>query len=471
MTYRIFSFLIISFLSLLGMTSCIEDGFTTSSSDQPTFSADTLKMGETFTLTPTPTQRFTVYNRHDKNINISSISLRDDAENLFRLNVDGITGRQFNNVEIRPNDSIFVFVEATLPEIGDNMPLTFERHLDFVTNGVTRSVVLSLTGQDVVRCNGLTIEKDTRWTDEKPYLIFDTLRVSPGVTLTISAGAKLHFHSEAAMKVEGTLVAEGTAEKPVTMTGDRSGNVASNIPYELMSGQWGGIYFASSSRDNRLSYCSIRNSSDGLTLEPIESGKLPALTLTDCVIRNTTNYVVDARHANVKIVGCELAEASNGILRLVGGDHVINHCTIANNYLFTALGGPAVQFEHIDADSDDGSGRPMLSALFTNSIIYGLGTEFSHGDLTGTSVLINRCLMRSSGTDDDNFINCIWDEDPLYYTVRSDYYFDYRLQPESPAIGASDPALDIYGLSADPYGVSLTSPADLGAYVFVAPKE
>lgn len=470
MTYRILSLLLVSMLVSLGFSSCIEDGFTTSSSDQPAFSTDTLKMGETFTLTPTPTQRFTVYNRHDKMLNIASISLRDDSDNLFRLNVDGMTGRQFSNVEIRPNDSIFVFVEATLPETGENMPLTYERHLDFVTNGVTRSVVLSLTGQDVVRCNGLTIARDARWTADKPYLIFDTLRVAPGVTLTLSEGTKLHFHSEAAMKIEGTLIAEGTAGKPVEMTGDRSGNVASNIPYELMSGQWGGIYFASTSRNNRLSYCSIRNSSDGLTLRPIESGDAPALTLTDCVVRNTTNYVVDACHANVRLVGCELAEASNGILRLVGGNHHVNHCTIANNYLFTALGGPAVQFEHVDSESDDGSGLPLLKALFTNSIIYGLGTEFSHGDLTGTSVVVNRCLLRSSGSDDDNFINCIWDEDPLYYTVRSDYYFDYRLQPESPAIGASDPALDIYGLTADPYGVALSTPADLGAYSFVAPQ-
>ena len=40
-------------------TSCIEDGFTTSPSDQPVFSTDTLDLGDLFTLGPSPTARFT----------------------------------------------------------------------------------------------------------------------------------------------------------------------------------------------------------------------------------------------------------------------------------------------------------------------------------------------------------------------------------------------------------------------------
>lgn len=467
---RISAYIAILTIAMVGMHSCIEDGFTTSQADQPTFSTDTLDMGTTFTLTPTPTQRFTVYNPHGKMINISSIALREGSDGLFRLNVDGISGREFSNIEIRPNDSIYVFVEATLPENGIDAPLGIERHLDFVTNGAKRTVVLSLTGQDVERCTNRTISTDTRFTADKPYLIFDTLRVAPGATLTIEPGARLYYHTDAALKVEGTLDARGTAERPIEMTGDRTGYVAAEIPYELMSGQWGGIYFGSTSRDNRMAYCSIRNSADGITLSAIDSGSDPALEMVNCQVRNTTNYVVDTSHANLRLIGCELSEASNGIVRLNGGSHVINHCTLANYYLFTALGGPTLQLSHIDAESDDGSGRRYTSALVTNTIIYGLGTDLSHGDLTGTAVTLNRCVLKSAGTDDDNFINCLWDTDPLYYTVRNEYLFDYRLQPESAAKGASDPTLDIYGLTSDRYGAPLASPADLGAYAIVAPS-
>lgn len=458
--------LIVSLFQVVAFQSCIEDDFSSSPSDQPEFSVDTLKLGDVFTLDGTPTKSFKVYNRHSKMMNISSIALRDDDGGLFRLNVDGVSGRTFSNVEIRPKDSIFVFVEATLPENGQDSPVKVERHLDFITNSVSSTVVLRADGQDVTRCKGMTIGEDTRWTANRPYVIFDTLRVPEGVTLTLEPGATIHFHDKAAMKIDGTLISEGTAVSPVSMTGDRSGNVAASIPYELMSGQWGGIYFTSLSTGNSLRYTSIRNSSDGLVFAAGSSADI-----YDCQIRNTTNYIIEADHSNLHLTGCELADASNGILRLCGGEITVNHCTIANYYLFTALGGPAVQFDHIDAETDDESGLPYMKAEFSNTILYGNGTELSHGDLTGTEVYFRRCLLRSAGEDDDNFINCLWDEDPLYYTVRSEYLFDYRLKPESPAIGASDPSLDIWGLDTDRYGLQLHDPADLGAYVFVEPEQ
>lgn len=454
-------------------TSCIEDGFTTSPSEQPAFSVDTLRMGENYTLEGSPTSRFIVYNRHDKILNISSISLRDDAEHYFRLNVDGFSGRAFNDIEIRPNDSIFVFVEATLPENGKDEILEVERHLDFVTNGVTSTVVLNIEGQDAIRYNGLDITGNTTWRPGKPYLISDTIRIAPGAVLTIEPGTKVRMKDKSAFKVEGTLLASGTPEHQIEITGYRTGNVASTIPYELMSGQWGGIYFTSSSHDNILSHTSIRNSCDGLTLAHIDTGGNPALTLLNCQIRNTTNYIIDSFHADIKAIGCELTDASQGILRLTGGNHIFNHCTIANYYLFTVLGGPAIQFAHLNADEADEESDtlPFITADFTNSIIYGNGTEFSHGDLTDTAVTIRRCILKSEGSDDDNFINCLWDIDPLYYTVRNEYHFDYRLQPESPAIGAADSAYDIYGFTADRYGVAAHTPSDIGAYTFVAPEE
>lgn len=450
------------------LTSCIEDGFTSSPNDQPAFSVDTLKMGEIYSLEGSPTRRFTVYNRHDKMLNISSISLRDDSDNYFRLNVDGFSGKSFSDIEIRPNDSIYVFVEATLPESGKDDLFDVERHLDFVTNGVTSTVVLNIQGQDAIRYNGLDISGNTTWKAGKPYLISDTVRVKPGATLTFEPGTRIRMRDNASFKVEGTLISNGTADKPVEITGYRTGNVASSIPYELMSGQWGGIYFASSSSGNKMEYTSVRNSSDGLTLAPINSGDSPALSLLNCQIRNTTNYVIDARHANVKAVGCELTDASQGILRLTGGNHIFNHCTIANYYLFTVLGGPAVQLSHLNADDADeeSAGKPYMKADFTNSIIYGNGTDLSHGDLTGTNVTIRRCILKSTGSDDDNFINCLWDTDPLYYTVRNEYLFDYRVQEESPAIGASEPSYDIYNFTADRYGEAVHSPADLGAYTY-----
>ena len=56
----------------------------------------------------------------------------------------------------------------------------------------------------------------------------------------------------------------------------------------------------------------------------------------------------------------------------------------------------------------------------------------------------------------------------MYYTVRQDYYFNYHLKPESPAIAAADPAL-LHPNSMVDFSGNRQNPAtpDLGAYVAV----
>ena len=78
---------------------------------------------------------------------------------------------------------------------------------------------------------------------------------------------------------------------------------------------------------------------------------------------------------------------------------------------------------------------------------------------------LQRCLLKSAGSNDEHFIDCLWDTDPLYYTDRESYVFNYRLKPSSPAIGAGDPALMNPATATDRYGVSRDAAAPaLGAY-------
>ena len=133
---------------------------------------------------------------------------------------------------------------------------------------------------------------------------------------------------------------------------------------------------------------------------------LPQLDLINTRLRNSGGMVLEAYHSDIRAVGCEFAEAADGLVYLQGGKHSFTHCTFANYYLFSALGGPSVQFAHVSADEktglDDGSGLPYTSASFVNCIIYGNGTDLSHGDLKGTSINFRKCLLKSKGSDDDN---------------------------------------------------------------------
>ncbi|MDE6277960.1 MAG: hypothetical protein K2M06_07630 [Muribaculaceae bacterium] len=459
---------IVALFAAFASGSCIEDGFSSSPSDQPRFATDTLDLGLIFTDEASPTSRMVVYNPHPKGLNISRIAITGPDAGHFRMNVDGLTGESFSDVEIRAKDSIFVLVEATLPENAGPAPTKVKASLDFTTNGVTRSVVISATGQNVKRLRAITITTDTRFTAEIPYQIFDSLVVAPGAALTLEPGARLYFHDKASLIVRGSLRSLGTPEAPVNMCGDRTGNVVSDISFDIMSNQWTGAFFTATSKDNILSHTDIRNTRQGVTVYEAP------LTIINSRLHNSGGCALEAYHARIRALGSEFAEAGDGLVYLQGGEHLFTGCTFANNYLFSAIANPAISLAHVSADpktgADDGSGFPYMKAEFNNSIIYGLGSDFSHGSLEGTDVRVRRCLIKAEGVDDNEFVNCIWGEDPLYYTVRADYLFDYRLKPDSPAIDAADRSLFPADFPAcDFYGVKRRS--DLGAYTFTEPAD
>lgn len=454
-------------------SSCIEDGYTTSPNDQPTFSTDTLDLGLVYTATPTTTKRFIVHNLHDKQLSISDINVSGSAADCFRLNVDGISGTRFSGVDIRGNDSIFVFVEATFPE-GPQPQTLYEANINFTTNGITQSVALCATGQNIKRLRGITIDTDTHLNAELPYQIFDSLIVAEGATLTLDAGTTLRFHDAAMMKVYGRLISNGTIEAPVTLTGDRTGNVVTDISFDIMSRQWLGMLFDVTSTGNELICTDIRNTTYGITAVGDGSGT-PQLTLTNCRLRNSGGLILEAYHSAIDAAGCEFAEAAGGLVYLQGGTHAFANCTFANYYLFSTIGGPALQFAHVSSDEwnglDDGSGLPYTKATIDNSIIYGLGREFSHGDLTGTQIFVRNSLIKSVGSDDENFQSCVWGANPLYYTIREEYIFDYRVKPDSPAIGTGNPSYVPSRAAYDRYGLPRTATPDIGAYVYTEPAE
>lgn len=462
---------ILSLISLLTLCcavlpSCIEDGFDTSPSAQPVFSVDTLDMGVTFTDQPTPTHRFVVHNRNSKLISISRIALRGDDGERFRINVDGFAGSEFADVEIRPNDSIFVFVEATLPPNATPALTDVEGHLDFTTNGVTSSVVLLLHGQDVERRRGYVVSQDERWDATYPYQIFDSLVVAKDATLTLDPGVTLHFHDKASLRVYGTLISEGTMELPVNMCGDRTDNVVGDISFDLMASQWDGLVLRPGSRGNRFVHTVVRNTVNGLVADSLSQA-----TFVNCRLRNSVTYPLESRYADITLIGTEVAEGSAGLFAMTGGNVTANHCTFANYYLFSALGGASLQFGHYDEESSTGAEAPYLQADFSNCIVYGNGLDLGEGDFTGTNVFFRSTVLKSEGSDDDNFIGCIWDTDPLYGTVRQEYLFDYRLKPDSPVAGMANPELTLPEAATDPYGYARLPLPTPGAYQMPLPTE
>ena len=223
---------------LLGLclpTACINDDITTSPSATLTFSRDTLSFDTVFTELGTPTARLLVYNRNSKGVSISSIRMRN-ADSNFSLNVDGMSGTEFHDIEIRGKDSIYIFVECYIDKNAGPEPRLVEDQLEFVTNGVAQTVQLEAWGQNVTRLNALTVERDMRLTAEQPYVVFDSLVVASGATLTIDPGARVLFHDKASLIVDGRLEAVGKPGQMIHLRGDRSDKVLPDLTYEEMAG-------------------------------------------------------------------------------------------------------------------------------------------------------------------------------------------------------------------------------------------
>lgn len=466
--------LLLTVAAMLGLTvvSCISDDFTTSSSDVLSFSTDTLSFDTVFTEMGTPTSRLKVYNRAKKSINISSISIKNPGS-CFSMNVDGMSGTSFSDIEIRGGDSIFIFVECKLPVSPDNAPLLTRDELQFVTNGVRQNVVLEAWGQNVTRLHGETITGDTRFTADRPIVVFDSLIVDNNATLTIDPGTKLLFHDKAYMRVKGTLLAIGEPGKMIDMRGDRLDDVLPDVGYDIMSGQWEGISIAPESFGNRMEYVDMRSTDKGLCVDSTGDTSRSKLMLVNSWLHNSKGSVLTSVHANVSAVGTCFSEAADHVVTLVGGVHDFVQCTFSNYYLFAAPYGAILGLYDLLTGADAIVDNLLMSAKFANCIVYGMAADINVTDLTGTNVFFHNTLFRSAGTDDDNFLNCIWDADPLFYTERNEYIFNYHVRPDSPAICAGNPQYVTPLSLFDMDGVDRLSQGapTLGAYQYVAPPD
>ena len=460
---------ILAFSTLL--SSCIEDGFTTASSDVLAFNRDTVTFDTVITLQGTATKQMVVYNHSKKQINISSIKVAGEAnKGHFHLNVDGVRGDEFQNVEIRGNDSIYIFIEAYIDEMGQDEPTLLEDHLEFVTNGKTQKVLLSAWGQDVVRIKGDTIRRNTHFTADKPYLIYDTMFVSPGVTLTLDAGTTLLFHDKAALRCAGRMRANGTADEPVIFRGDRLDHIVGSTSFDIMSGQWGGVIFTPPTMGNVLNHVIMKGSSIGMHCSANGDTTQCALKLVNCVLTNSSSTCLATATCYVKLIGTEISDAAEEVGYFAGGKVEATQCTFANYYLFKVPSLPIVNV--FDVEYSNGT-IGKIKAYFDNCIIHGLSKEINEGELDNFNVYLRYCLLKSSGTNDAHFINCVWEGDPDFLTLRDDNFFDYRLGNESDAIGKGNPELCPEEARYDRYGNDrwARSAIDLGAYVWVLVPE
>jgi hypothetical protein len=211
---RLKNTLLISGLVLMMIASCQKDEKINSSpSVKLSFSADTIIFDTVFTTIGSITKEISVYNKESEKIVISSINLAGGNNSRYSINVDGVPGTHFNDVEIGPNDSIFVFARVNINPGDADLPFIVTDSIVFETNGNIQDVDLVAWGQNanfilwdtnrpglpkykIVAAEGV----DTTWTKSLPIVVYGYAVVDSTGSLTIEPGTKVHFHSGSGLK-------------------------------------------------------------------------------------------------------------------------------------------------------------------------------------------------------------------------------------------------------------------------------
>lgn len=481
---RIAAYLLSSILFLSLFFACDnDDQFTSDSNVRLSFSADTLRFDTVFTTIGTATKKLIIYNKDKKGITIDNVELMNAAKTGFRMNVDGESGNKISNVDILGRDSMYVFVEVTIDPLDRDNPLLISDSIRLQFNGVTQYIRLEAIGQDVIKWSGKKIERDTVLTAQKPFLIYDSLYIAKGVKLTIEKDTRLYFHKDARLSVAGTLEAKGTISQPVVFRAERTDNMLESplLPYDRVPGQWGGVFVASDSYDNVFENVRLRNSIYGVVCYPSDTIRQKA-TFMNTIIQNTTKEGLWAVNAKIKAHNSLFANSGNNAVRLLGGSYEFVHCTLANyTYgLFVSLRQPAFLLGNTGNDMfGKATDKALGRCLFANTIISGstAGREIKLDRKDGLPFehsFIN-CLVKTPGTDDQNFVNTVWNLDPafsfIYSSVTADenpdkfYYYNYELSEASPAINRGSRVYAIM-VPTDIKGVSRRSDEgpDIGCY-------
>jgi len=370
------------------LSYCSKERFTTDPADKLSFSTDTLRFDTVFTELGSATRILKVYNPHDQSIRIGRIFLEKGAQSRFNLNIDGISGDDQRDIEIAPNDSLYVFAEVTInpDEPPGASPFILDEQLLFETNGNRQAVVLEAWGQNAVYlpsrfganeltgygCNG----GEWVWDDPRPYVLYGVVIIDD-CTVRIPAGARVYVHGGLAKEVTdsaviryndgillftgaGKLLVEGTQDQPIIFEGDRIEPEFDEIP-----GQWTGIWLQAGTSGHRIEHCIVRNSIIGIRVDSAAD-----LTLKNTQIYNTANSGLIGVHAKIQAENCLFYRNSGYSIQLeYGGEYDFSYCTAASY----GVDGEALRLGNalcLDAACQNYAAN-LLKARFTNCIILG----------------------------------------------------------------------------------------------------
>jgi hypothetical protein len=478
---RLLPFLLIFSLVVLA-SSCKKDDILTDGSAKLEFSLDTVMFDTVFTSLGSTTKQLIIYNRNNRPLKISSVRLAGGAPSTFRLNLDGIPGKIFTDVEIPGDDSLFMFVEVTVDPNSQSTPFIYQDSVIFETNGNIQDIDLVAFGQNanfivadqLIKAGNSFIKYallDTNlnatitWNNTLPYVIWGGYAVVDSTqTLIVQPGTKVYFANNSGLWVYryGTIKVQGTQADPVKFQGIRLESYYQDIP-----GQWDRIWINEGSNQNEINYAEIRNGFIGIQAESLIDTFPPRnVKITNTIIKNMSGFGIFTRYYNLQVKNSVIARAGQyGVALTMGGGYEFRHTTIANYWNSGQRSTPTLFMNDYAVDQNDNPVHfPLYKADFLNCIMWGNQDEELEIDYQfGPQIhnFRNMILKTELDVSGPNFSGILLNQNPLFIDFSED---DYQLAPGSPAIDAGD----IQWLDADTQedikGFNRSASPDLGAY-------
>lgn len=389
------------------------------------FSRDSILFDTIFTTVGSITKRFTARNPGNRAIRVD-IALEGGTPSPYRINVDGVPGTSFTDVEILGGDSVFIFVEATLGPGNVNSPFVITDNVVFNTNGTEQKVLLEAWGQDAhfIRpttvLNGLPpfsyivggfdqngnqiCGQTVTWSNDKPYVIYGYGVVDSCNTLIIEAGVRVYMHGGAGLWVYrgGTVKMRGEQQSPILFQGDRLEPFYADLP-----GQWDRIWIneGDDTEDNEMTHVVIRNSLIGIQSEtwPLITD-LPTspnrLVLNNVRINNCSVAGILSRNYRIKSNNLLVGDCGQyGVALTGGGEYTFWHSTIVNNWNLSVRQTPAFYLTNAYQDAfGTVQVRSIENSLFANGIVHGnITKEFEIGfnELALPTVRFENMLLKT----------------------------------------------------------------------------
>ena len=434
------------FLVLSIWMSCasVEDTFSFDPNLEIIFSNDSITFDTLLTDTRSITQRLMVYNPNGCSIYLSEVLLGKGSDSDYTVIINGKEGTRQLNERILARDSLLVLVEVNINSQNQNDPYLVKDSIVFSWNGNSEHVKLVSWGQDGSRIQNQSL-CDATWTNDRPYIVSDTVLIQVNCLLNIEPGTTIFFENDAVMFVQGTLHAIGDSANHIVF-----GNARFDGIYDQVPGQWNGIYFLEGSKDNQVYYAEIFNGQVGLWVESPDDDDIPDLIVRNTEIYNMSQAGILAFTSDLEATNCLIYNCGTYLVgNFAGGNYTYQHCTFSNEPSFFVNDKPTVQFSSLTAD---------LKLDLTNTIIWGSGDEellINNGGANVTATLISN-IIRSEQELEGNFTSQVFN----FPGFNNAFPFDFSLDTLA---FAKDAGFDI-GIVQDILGANRDRMPDIGAF-------